>query len=266
MPAPTGRPTSPRIQGVRRAVRARRAARASRCSPSELGLDSVAISDHFQPFRHRGGHAPASLPWLGALAAQSERIIDRHERLHADVPLPAGRGRARLRDARLPRPGSRLPRRRHRRVAERGRPDRHRVARRRRAAEAAARGRRSDPPALERAIACTFEGECYRTGGADDLRQARDAGADLDRGGGAEGRRTTSARQATVSSRPRASRASSTPTRSSRTRAAGAEDAGADSLADIERMLEVKLSYAADIEQAADATAASGPRSRCPPR
>ena len=40
-----------------------------------LGLDSVAVSDHFQPFRHVGGHSPASLPWLGALAAQSSRIL-----------------------------------------------------------------------------------------------------------------------------------------------------------------------------------------------
>jgi coenzyme F420-dependent glucose-6-phosphate dehydrogenase len=39
-----------------------------------LGFDSVAVSDHFQPFRHTGGHAPAALPWLGALAVQSERI------------------------------------------------------------------------------------------------------------------------------------------------------------------------------------------------
>ena len=38
------------------------------------GFDSVAVSDHFQPFRHTGGHAPAALPWLGALAVQSERI------------------------------------------------------------------------------------------------------------------------------------------------------------------------------------------------
>ena len=38
------------------------------------GFDSVAVSDHFQPFRHTGGHAPAALPWLGALAVQSDRI------------------------------------------------------------------------------------------------------------------------------------------------------------------------------------------------
>jgi coenzyme F420-dependent glucose-6-phosphate dehydrogenase len=33
------------------------------------GLDTVAVSDHFQPWRHHGGHGPAALPWLGALAA-----------------------------------------------------------------------------------------------------------------------------------------------------------------------------------------------------
>ena len=40
-----------------------------------LGLDSVAVSDHFQPFRHVGGHSPASLPWLGAVAASTSRIL-----------------------------------------------------------------------------------------------------------------------------------------------------------------------------------------------
>jgi coenzyme F420-dependent glucose-6-phosphate dehydrogenase len=33
-----------------------------------LGLDTVAVSDHFQPWRHHGGHAPAALTWLGAMA------------------------------------------------------------------------------------------------------------------------------------------------------------------------------------------------------
>jgi coenzyme F420-dependent glucose-6-phosphate dehydrogenase len=31
------------------------------------GLDTIAVSDHFQPWRHHGGHAPAALTWLGAL-------------------------------------------------------------------------------------------------------------------------------------------------------------------------------------------------------
>jgi coenzyme F420-dependent glucose-6-phosphate dehydrogenase len=38
-----------------------------------LGLDMIGVSDHFQPFRHTGGHAPACLPWLGALGELTER-------------------------------------------------------------------------------------------------------------------------------------------------------------------------------------------------
>ena len=41
----------------------------------ELGYDSVFVSDHLQPWRHDGGHAPAALPWLGALAARTERVL-----------------------------------------------------------------------------------------------------------------------------------------------------------------------------------------------
>jgi len=41
----------------------------------ELGLDSVWISDHFQPWRHSGGHAPFSLAWLGALGARTRKIV-----------------------------------------------------------------------------------------------------------------------------------------------------------------------------------------------
>ena len=40
----------------------------------ELGFDSVFISDHFQPFTHEAGHAPFSLAWLGALGASTARI------------------------------------------------------------------------------------------------------------------------------------------------------------------------------------------------
>src|ERR1700712_2813570 len=41
----------------------------------EVGFDSVFISDHLQPWMHEGGHAPASLPWLGALGARTTRIL-----------------------------------------------------------------------------------------------------------------------------------------------------------------------------------------------
>lgn len=40
----------------------------------ELGLDSVMVSDHFQPWRHVDGHAPYSLAWLAAVGERTERI------------------------------------------------------------------------------------------------------------------------------------------------------------------------------------------------
>jgi coenzyme F420-dependent glucose-6-phosphate dehydrogenase len=39
-----------------------------------LGFDDIASSDHFQPWRHHGGHSPAVLPWLGALGARTQRV------------------------------------------------------------------------------------------------------------------------------------------------------------------------------------------------
>src|SRR4051794_1962606 len=39
-----------------------------------LGFATVAVSDHFQPFRHTGGPSPFAPAWLGALAATTERI------------------------------------------------------------------------------------------------------------------------------------------------------------------------------------------------
>ena len=41
----------------------------------ELGFDSVMVSDHFQPWRHTGGHAPYSLAWLAALGERTSRIV-----------------------------------------------------------------------------------------------------------------------------------------------------------------------------------------------
>jgi coenzyme F420-dependent glucose-6-phosphate dehydrogenase len=45
------------------------------CLAEEVGFESVFISDHFQPWRHTGGHAPFSLSWLGALGARTSRIV-----------------------------------------------------------------------------------------------------------------------------------------------------------------------------------------------
>jgi coenzyme F420-dependent glucose-6-phosphate dehydrogenase len=39
------------------------------------GLEIVATSDHFQPWRHRGGHSPAALPWLGAATVATEKAV-----------------------------------------------------------------------------------------------------------------------------------------------------------------------------------------------
>ena len=39
-----------------------------------VGLDSVFVSDHFQPWRHKGGHAPFSLAWLAAVGERTERV------------------------------------------------------------------------------------------------------------------------------------------------------------------------------------------------
>jgi coenzyme F420-dependent glucose-6-phosphate dehydrogenase len=46
------------------------AVEAERC-----GLEIVAISDHFQPWRHTGGHSPAALPWLAAAGQRTERAL-----------------------------------------------------------------------------------------------------------------------------------------------------------------------------------------------
>jgi coenzyme F420-dependent glucose-6-phosphate dehydrogenase len=40
----------------------------------QAGFESVFISDHFQPWRHTGGHAPFSFAWLGTLGAMTSRI------------------------------------------------------------------------------------------------------------------------------------------------------------------------------------------------
>jgi len=41
----------------------------------EVGFDSVMVSDHFQPWMHEGGHAPAAIPWLAAVGARTSRIL-----------------------------------------------------------------------------------------------------------------------------------------------------------------------------------------------
>src|SRR5258707_13776633 len=49
----------------------------------ELGLQTIAISDHFQPWRHNGGHTPAVFPWLRAARERAPRAP-----LRPSVPTP----------------------------------------------------------------------------------------------------------------------------------------------------------------------------------
>jgi coenzyme F420-dependent glucose-6-phosphate dehydrogenase len=44
------------------------------CLAETLGFDSVFVSDHFQPWKHTGGHAPFSFAWLGVLGAKTTRV------------------------------------------------------------------------------------------------------------------------------------------------------------------------------------------------
>jgi coenzyme F420-dependent glucose-6-phosphate dehydrogenase len=52
----------------------------------EVGFDSVVVSDHFQPWRHTGGHSPYSFSWLAALGERTHRV-----RLGTSVVTPTFR-------------------------------------------------------------------------------------------------------------------------------------------------------------------------------
>jgi len=45
------------------------------CLAEEVGFDSIFVSDHFQPWKHTDGHAPNALAWLGALGARTGRAV-----------------------------------------------------------------------------------------------------------------------------------------------------------------------------------------------
>ena len=43
-------------------------------SAERHGFESVAVSDHFQPWRHEGGHAPFSLSWMAAVGERTSSV------------------------------------------------------------------------------------------------------------------------------------------------------------------------------------------------
>ena len=62
-----------RLQGVGGAVSPRELLEFAVLA-EEVGFDSVVVSDHFQPWRHTGGHAPFSFAWLAALGERTKRV------------------------------------------------------------------------------------------------------------------------------------------------------------------------------------------------
>ncbi len=61
----------------------------------ENGFDSVVVSDHFQPWRHTDGHAPFSFAWLAAVGERTERVrlgtsvVTPHFRYHPAIVAQA---------------------------------------------------------------------------------------------------------------------------------------------------------------------------------
>ena len=39
------------------------------------GLELAGVSDHFQPWRHTGGHSPAAIPWLAATGQRTSSLV-----------------------------------------------------------------------------------------------------------------------------------------------------------------------------------------------
>ncbi len=44
-------------------------------SAEKHGFDTVTVSDHFQPWRHSGGHAPFALAWMTAVGERTSRVM-----------------------------------------------------------------------------------------------------------------------------------------------------------------------------------------------
>ena len=91
------------------------------------GMESVAVSDHFQPWRHEGGHAPFSLSWMAAVGERTTTV-----QIGTSVMTPTFRYNPAVIAQAFATMGCLYPgpdhaRRRHRRGAQR---DGHRIPRR----------------------------------------------------------------------------------------------------------------------------------------
>ena len=145
------------------------------------GFEVAGVSDHLQPWRHNGGHAPAVLPWLGAAAATTSTItlgtsvLTPTMRYHPAIIAQAFATLGCLAPGRIflgvgtgeamnetPITGGEFPGRKERRM---------------KMAEAIKVIKQ-----LWAEERVDFEGEYYKLRARHDLRPARDAGADLRRG------------------------------------------------------------------------------------
>jgi coenzyme F420-dependent glucose-6-phosphate dehydrogenase len=69
------------------------------------GFDTITVSDHFQPWRHHGGHAPAAMTWLGGLAVAGDgamlgtSVLTPTMRYHPSIVAQSFATIARLTDA-----------------------------------------------------------------------------------------------------------------------------------------------------------------------
>ena len=152
----------------------------SRSLAEEHGFDSVFISDHLQPWRHDGGHAPASLPWLGAVGARTSRVM-----LGTSVLTPTFRYHPAViaqafATLGVDVPGAGRARGGHRRGAQRGAPG-HRLAGAARSGSPGSRRRSTLIRELWTGERVTFEGDVLPHRQRHDLRQAGRSGADLHR-------------------------------------------------------------------------------------
>src|SRR3954449_11562269 len=44
-------------------------------SAERHGFDSALVSDHYQPWRHEGGHSPSSIAWMSAVGERTSRVV-----------------------------------------------------------------------------------------------------------------------------------------------------------------------------------------------
>ena len=216
-------------------------------------MDSATVSDHFQPWRHEGGHAPFSLAWMTAVGERTNAPDPGHLGADPDLPLQPGRHRPGVRDHGLPVPRPDLPRRRHRRGAQR---DRHRLPGRvagvQGAVRAAARVGEADARAVARRPRRLRRASTTGPRAPRSTTCPRAASRCTSRRAGPWSPGTQAVR-ATASSAPRARVWSSTRRSSSPPSQRAREAAGRD-VDEIDKMIEIKISYDTDPELALENT------------